>query len=245
MKKIRPIYIVIILLFVITSCENKVSDNPDLLNLEKRVILLENQFSNLQSQEFRKIIIDQMNIRKQPSKSSDIVAKAGKNSYLRVLNTENEWLLVEFYIDDFPFIGYITTNEEYSQKELLPINSQISINKRGLVKILWEDQVKKELDKITCDLLGVYIYAPNSTIESQLRNHLVNYFREYDIYFKPLQTFSEKNITQICNDESICSIISLNVDNSSSNENIHIQLFGSNEIIYYSTSLPIDGKLFE
>lgn len=245
---------IVMFVFILIGCGID-ETNDDTINrlvtkvnsLENRVDYFEEKININGKEKYIKVNADEMNLRIKPTQTSPICAIVKQGAYLRVLTEMNnkKWLFVEFMIGGFPYSAYISNNGKNVKQEFYDPISFSKVQTRGLIRLLWEEEIVKEIKGNAYQVVGVYISSELSSNKSSIKSHFVNFLRKESIYIKTIKKFDENTISTLCKNNSVNAIISIEVrKDSNSLMNMIIQVFDQNEVILYSVSLPLEAINF-
>ena len=230
MKNLLPLCLCILF----GSCNYLNSD------LEVRVSNIEEIISSKHSSYIQ--TTNNLNIRRSNSVKSEVLAVASSNSLFRILSedTKSGMLMVEFYINKFPFTGYVSNNKNFSNRVSYNLIDELSVMKSGHIQFAWENIITKKIQKENYSSLAFNISHEDNSIKSILSNTVINLMVENNIRVKEIGKVDISDITNVCFNNEVETILSVDV----SNETIQIKLFDKNSSILVSYLLPYSSSVF-
>ena len=114
-------------------------------DLEIRISSIEEIISSKHSSYIQ--TTNNLNIRRSNSVKSEVLAVATSESLLRILSedTKSGMVMVEFYINQFPFTGYVSSNKNYSKRVSYSLIDELSVMKSGHIQLAWENIIIKKI----------------------------------------------------------------------------------------------------
>jgi|GEM_PF-3472096 len=193
---------------------------------------------------YLKVISPTLNIRKGPKTGDNIIAVAKEGAYFRRISCSDkkcQWLVVEFLVDGYPYLGYVSNSSKYLKEEFYDPMTFNTVYKRGLIKYQWEKEVISDIKTKGLRIIGISVKA-DALRPDRFRSHLARILRSSEIYSKPIENFSVSAISQLCRDNSIDGILAVEIE--SSNEiapRLDILLYDRDSLILYSTSISLQA----
>lgn len=202
---------------------------------------------NANTQEtYLRVVVPILNIRTSPSTATNnIIAKAEEGAYLRKLSHPeggNQWIKVEFVIDNYPYIGYVYNDNQFFKEEVYDPITFGRLANRKLIKYQWEIEAAIEMRSNAFKTLGVFVKTQEPYRADRFLGHLAKIFRDYKIYVKPIDSFNINQISQQCARHNVEGIMALEIDGAAGpTPQMDIKLFDKNSVILYSAILPMQA----
>ncbi len=195
---------------------------------------------------YLKVIVPVLNIRTSPTTAnSNVIAKAEQGAYLRKISSvdkDNKWLKVEFLVDNYPYVGYVSNKKDFLKEEYYDPMTFNQVYNRKLVKYLWETEAALEMRAHNFKTLGVYVKTGEDYKPERFLGHLANMLRDHKIYIKPIQDFNINKVTDVCKRHKVQGVMTVQIDASeNASPLLDIKLFDQKNIILYSTSVPFQS----
>lgn len=244
--RLLPTIYTIIFAASFISCENK-SLNPKLEDLERRIGNIESKLSINSNETYVVVIAEKLNIRSEANSKAQVLAIAERGTYLRVYsyNFDSTWARIGFSVGGFPYLGWISSHKNYIKQEFLDANAYNNVSKSNLIKIEWEEPFIKKLVNNSINIVGVYFNFDDESLESNIKNYLVNLLLDKNISAKYISTFDESKVSDICFDNLVQGIIYIKLTKNNENTvDFNIQLFDMKNQILYSNIFPFNSTLF-
>lgn len=238
-----------ITLLKLESDIKKVTDENELQTgsineLSNQVDTLQSYFSNSNGESIIRVITKSLNIRKTPSvpeNNDNIIATAKYGTLFRVLSCANEnctWYLVEFFIDNYSYLGYITANKKYLETvQYSPQNLQ-KIKQHGMITYEWEQQILKIASEENLKYMGIYVTASENLNPVHYRKHLVETFQSFDFVLAELHKFNSNEIEEICKAKGFDCILVAQLDPQN---DMTISFYNRRGFTRYTTTLPLQS----